>query len=82
MRVLFRGAGKSAEMGIREEALDGVEEMMLAPGGYRPRDEDVPEQVIAKEHEQEEQERTRVAEKKSLQERHPERPLFLLLRLP
>ncbi|OAX32656.1 hypothetical protein K503DRAFT_805040 [Rhizopogon vinicolor AM-OR11-026] len=44
MRVLFRGAGKSTEMGIREEALDGVEEMMLAPGGHPPRDEDVPEQ--------------------------------------
>ncbi|OJA16671.1 hypothetical protein AZE42_10269, partial [Rhizopogon vesiculosus] len=72
MRALFRGAGKGAEMGIREEALDGVEEMMLMPDGYRARDKDVPEQVIAEEHEQEEQERTRVAEKEE-EERKPVR---------
>ncbi|OAX33710.1 hypothetical protein K503DRAFT_497224 [Rhizopogon vinicolor AM-OR11-026] len=72
MRALFCGAGKSAEMGIREEALDGVEEMMLTPDGYCARDDDVPEQVIAEEHEQEEQERTRVADKDE-KERKPAR---------
>ncbi|OAX32029.1 hypothetical protein K503DRAFT_24761 [Rhizopogon vinicolor AM-OR11-026] len=73
VRALFRGAGKGAEMGIREEVLDGVEEMMLTPDGYRARDENVPEQVIAEEeHEQEEQERTRVAEKEK-EERKPAR---------
>jgi hypothetical protein len=56
MRSLFREAGMSAGLGIREEALDGIEEMMVTPEGYRVRAEDAPEQEIEIEEGQQEQE--------------------------
>lgn len=72
MRALFRGAGKGANMGIREEALEGVEEMMLTPEGYRAQDEDVFEQGIAEA--EREQERTRDTEKGKGKEKEERKP--------
>jgi len=46
MRALFRGTDKGAGVGINEEGLDGVEEMMGTPEGYRARYEEAPRQDI------------------------------------
>ncbi|KAG2118297.1 hypothetical protein DEU56DRAFT_145209 [Suillus clintonianus] len=49
MRTLFRETGKGVGMGMGEDVLEGVGEMMVTPEGYRARVEDVDEREGAKE---------------------------------